>query len=133
MEKIFEDAKVGDRVWSFVRGWGKIVSVDHSIVHPIVAMFPKYGVKAYDLDGKYYDDDINPELYWDEVRLESPEPIPNLKVDTKVIVWSDPHSRHERYFSHFDECGKMLCFADGETSRSNKGRVTQWDYWKLVD
>jgi hypothetical protein len=59
--------------------------------------------------------------------------LPQLEVDTKVIVGESylPHFR--RYFSHFGEDGRIYCFAGGNTSWSADGETTPWRYWKLAE
>ena len=60
--------------------------------------------------------------------------LPDLKVDTKVIVRPCYGGKsYARYFSHFED-GKMYCFKDGATSWSNgNNKPTEWKYWFIPE
>lgn len=71
----FDDAKVGTRLWSEGKGWGKIIEDDGTRltfkikfellkVNWDTAWFTKEGVE---------EGDINPTLFWDEVKIVPPE------------------------------------------------------------
>jgi hypothetical protein len=139
MKKTFENARVGDRVWSVIHRWGRITKIDSDEDYPIEVKFDfeEQIVRNYDHYGKYVKRDPNPSLYWDEIKFKVPKkPLPDLEVDTKVIVWDDgddDDDRHKRYFSHFNEDGKICCFLDGTTSWTAEEQVTSWDYWELAE
>lgn len=64
-----------------------------------------------------------------------PKPLPDLNLDTKVLVWMDDDSnnKHRRHFSHFDEDGNIYCFNGGVTSWTDKGIDTfSWDNYEVV-
>lgn len=74
------------------------------------------------------------DLFFDEVKpiIAPPRPQPKLEVDTVVIVWdATTKQKIVRYFSHFNEFGKIKCFSDGATSLSSNNRTRQWDNWEL--
>jgi len=67
------EVKVGDKMWSFVVGWGEVTAIDTFIVL-------KQGGEKYDFyeDGNFYS--ASPRcLFWDEVEVVPPKP--KLKVD----------------------------------------------------
>jgi hypothetical protein len=66
----FEDAKVGDRVWSLRYGWGEVSEENVSDV--VTTMF-NGEEKCWFTNGKRLSSDLNPTLFWDEVKIISPE------------------------------------------------------------
>lgn len=70
----FDNAKVGDKVWDIRNGWAKITSTNHSKDYPISTVNVITGeIVTYTLDGKPYTRDINPTLFWNEVKLPTEE------------------------------------------------------------
>ncbi len=128
---MFSNAKVGDRVWSVANGWGTIIRIDLNRF-PIVVDFTNSVRSCYTKEGIFTPNDAIPSLFWNE--FEIPEeayirPLPKLDVDTKVLVW-DGLMKCRRYFSHFNEHGKIVCFDSG-TSWSNNGKLVWWSNWEL--
>ena len=113
--------------------FGKITSKTYEVVQGHVAE-----VEYYSLCGKLLDNYINPDLIWDEVVFEVPEkPLPNLEVDTKLIVWNkDSRSvKYKRYFSHFSEDGRINVFCMGATSFSAdcaSANTCVWNEYEVV-
>lgn len=68
----FDDAKVGTRLWSIQYGWGDIEKCNNR-EFPIKVRFEKGGAVMYTLEGKEFSDDINPTLFWSEVKIDPPE------------------------------------------------------------
>ena len=130
----FETAKVGDKVWSLItRKWHTIVNTKCDSVYNIVLN----NGHTYDRKGCMYQRS-HQTLFWDEVKIVAPEkPLPELAVDTPVIVWDTETYKHKAHFSHFHDEGKIVCFFAGRTSWSI-GKVTgehifTWDNWRLAD
>ena len=135
---MFKDAKLGDRAWNIQAGWGTIYHIHKESSYPIEF--------KSDISNKYYSftynglsktSDINPSLFWNEFPIAIPEtafikPPPKLEVNTKVIVWREPNSKFNRYFSHFDNKGQIHCFSNGGTSWSVNS-TSSWPNWELVD
>lgn len=70
---MFENAKVGDRVWDFVLGWGTIEKMDYDNDPCIVAVkFDNAHFNTYMLDGRT-SDDLMPTLFWNKIKFEIPE------------------------------------------------------------
>lgn len=69
---------------------------------------------------------------WDEIKYEVPtKPLPDIEIDTPVIVWDFPQDKHRRYFSNFTN-GKIRCFLGGKTSWSSvDGSTQRWENWEL--
>ena len=136
MTTTFETAKVGDRVWSMGIGWGEILHTSHSARYPIRVQFQKGEYETYTLGGAYDAEVKIQYLFWDEIKFEAPKkPLPNLEVDAKVLVWTDPSVKQKRHFSHFDEDGRICVFESGRTSytRIYRSNTTAWPNWELAE
>lgn len=129
---MFADIKVGDKVWDIRQGWGVVCGLTQRIDYPIDVEFGEE-YNSYTRGGFCHLDDINPTLFWDEIKIEvPPKPLPDLSVDTKVIVWNKTTPKTKRYFSHFNASGKIMCFANGMTSWLME-QTTEWDDWELAE
>ena len=130
----FTDAKAGDRVWSITEGWGVVKKrTSPHDPYPLVVEFENGTHIIYTLWGRRYNSDLNPTLFWDEVKIEAPEkPMPELQVDTKVIVWGCSYdSRVKRHFSHFEN-GTLRAFDRGQTSWTGI-HTSAWPNWECVN
>ena len=137
---MFSKAKVGDRVFSVRRGWGTIERVEPNCPFELI-----YGcvtdaddcVFWFTVNGKEGRSDLLPSVFWGEPKFEIPErPIPELEVDTKVLVrMSEDDPWVNRYFHSFDEEGKLCTWAGGSTkySAANPNYFISWNFWKLYD
>ena len=129
----FTDAKVGDRVWSLTEGWGTVRNRLSPYTHyPLAVMFDNGAYRTYTLWGRLYIDDLNPTLFWDEVKIEAPEkPLPQLEVDAKVLVWVGLERKYKRHFSHFRD-GEIHVFDAGQSSWTGEC-TTGWDNWEVAE
>jgi hypothetical protein len=131
----FETAKVGDRVWSLCnRTWYTVIKIDATEKrYPIVLS----NNESITFEGSRIADEE--QLYfWDEIVIVAPQkPLPDLEVDTPVIVWDDSSEyRYKRYFSHYTNDGRIECFVEGRTSWSSdkiSHNTTPWKNWELVE
>ena len=134
----FETAEVGDKVWSFSKGWGTITGVDHDYLYPLLVNYDgdNFYSGKYTLEGKFPNTAVNPTIFWGEIEFTAPpKPLPILDVDTKVLVWRDGGKsgyKLKRYFSHFDEKGRICVFENGATSWLG-GATVYWDNWELAE
>jgi hypothetical protein len=78
MTTTFVDARVGDKVWCFVYGWGVVIKVKILTSHPIHVRFKKENVCAYTVRGELFTDGRQV-LFWDEVKVIAPKKQPNTK------------------------------------------------------
>ena len=132
----FTDAKAGDRVWSLTEGWGTVRNryAPHT-TYPLNVEFENGSIRTYTLWGLPLFTDLNPTLFWDEVKIEAPEkPLPHLEVDTKVLVWVRPELKFKRHFSHFKN-GLIVTFECGRTSFTalDEYSLTPWPHWELAE
>lgn len=135
MTTTFETARIGDKVWSLWSGWGEVIEIERSESYPIYVSFPNGEYESFTLDGLFSEDDIQQTLFWDEVKIVAPQkPLPDLEVDAKVLVWTDPLKKHRRHFSHFNG-DRINTFDSGATSFSklHRNSITSWPYWELAE
>lgn len=128
---MFKDAKVGDKVWCITTGWTEIKRITPNSIWPIYTDCRD----KYTFEGKNQPRDLNPSLFWDEIKIEIPKnPLPKLEVDTKVVVWDNnaPHRKFKRHFNHFED-GKIVVFGNGSSSWNNDGYIATYDNWELYD
>ena len=130
---MFKDAKVGDELYSIEDGWG-ILEAIADMGYPLNVQFKHHRV-SFTIDGRRFTSSKNPTLFWDEIEFEIPKkPLPNLKVDTPVLVWSISKDRKEKaHFKKFDVNGRIVCFLGGTTSWSNDGVCGGWEHWELAE
>jgi len=133
---MFRNAKTGDKVYDIRRGYGVIVNIQEYDMYPITAQIGNL-IEEYTLEGKSHISNEIPFLYWDKPEIIAPpKPLPDLKVDTKVLVWNDNGNiKYKRHFSHFDENGKIYCFLQGTSSfTANNARFyMSWDNCEVVE
>ena len=126
---MFKNAKVGDKVWSMMWGWGKIVQIRHQNKYPIEVEFIDDNCCSYTYGGKYNVKDASQTLFWQKFKIPEEayiKPLSKLEVDTKVLVWQKGETeKHKRYFSHFD-WDMIYCFGSGSSSWNSNGLTTHW-------
>lgn len=73
----FRTAKVGDKVWCVKFGWGVIARINDEEIYGIrVEYIDTKGMTqcySFTLDGKDYPSDVNPILFWNEIKLPTTE------------------------------------------------------------
>ena len=133
---MFKNAKVGDKVWDIRRGWGEISYIEYTGKYPIFVKFSNYVSGKFSTEGKEFLNDINPTLYWDELRIIPPKkPLLDLPVDTKVLVWDDGYVNKTRaHFHSFNEDGRIVTWECGRTSFTGEDWPKYlWDNWELYE
>ena len=129
---MFHNAKVGDKVWSVLRGWGTILDINCG-AYPILVRFPEEsvldGVGSYTFDGKFRPKDIIPEIYWDELDLpEAPE-----KPAERLTGWynvcfnecEDPDSEYYRTPYLVGRMGGQPFATYADAIRAQEGYISQ--------
>jgi hypothetical protein len=90
MTTTFENAKVGDKVWDFVYGWGEVIELDVSEMFDTIRVsFKPFGYSEKEVI--YYTTGSisfnNPQtLFWDEIKFEVPVQPPRMKLVHGVEV-----------------------------------------------
>lgn len=110
---MFKNAEVGDKVWSVGHGWGKITHIDNDDTYPLKVKFDGDSA-TYTLEGKFYKDDLNPTLFWDEVKIVPP-PKP-LKPMTQAEYLAD--SGKCPYCRSFNIHGDSIDISGNEASQA---------------
>ena len=131
----FSDAKAGDKVWSLTHGWGVVTArLEPHTPYPLAVEYEDRSYRTYTLWGLLHFTDLNPTLFWDEVKVEIPEkPMPVLQIDTKVLVWHNNGTKHNRYFAGWSASnGLIMTYDYGATSWSAIG-FTTWPNWELAE
>jgi hypothetical protein len=78
---------VGKKVWHFMYGWGTITSViSDTVIYKSDNNLP-YGINNIHLtlNGKETEKDINPVLFWDEIKFEEPHK-PRETIEEEIEV-----------------------------------------------
>jgi hypothetical protein len=86
MTTTFEEAKVGDRVWDVLWGWGTIEGIKMHEDYPIRVKFDGGRYDYFTVGGFIETENNNRSLFWDEVKLEAPER-PKRKVKKTYECW----------------------------------------------
>lgn len=87
---MFRNAKVGDRVWDFIEQWGTIVEIDEKSDFPLVVEFDNNEEEgAYTYEGKEFEVDFNPRLFWDEIKYEIPKKPFSLEAELRKLEKTD--------------------------------------------
>lgn len=131
--KMFTNAKVGDKVWDMKYKHGVIISINYTREIPLCVKFDSGHIKHYTIDGLLVHIQT---LFWQEFIIPKEafvKPMPQLEVDTKVLVWEQiGQQKLRRYFSHFDDFGRICTFDNGSTSWS-ADTVLHWTNWELYE
>ena len=137
--KMFTNAEVGDKVLDMKYKHGVIISTNYTRETPLCVKFDSGHNKHYTIDGLLIynnGESINIQtLFWQEFIIPKEafvKPMPQLEVDTKVLVWETGKQKLRRYFSHFDNFGRIWTFGIGSTSWSGDS-VTPWTNWELYE
>ena len=82
----FKNVKPSDRVWDFRKGWGTVVGNLIDYEYPIEVSFDNESNDTYTLEGKSFRLDMNPTLFWDEVKFVIPQKPIKMKLVHGVEV-----------------------------------------------
>ncbi len=140
MTTTFENAVIGDKIYSVKHDWCEVIDIYKDDPYPIVLRIEGIDNDLYDIritfDGKHAKHDKYQTFFWDKVDIIAPyKPHPELKIDTKLIVWDKeyPLDTYKRYFAFFKD-DLVCCFEGGLTSWSaeNYDNVESWDFYEVV-
>ncbi len=125
MKTIF---KKGDRVFDYLFGWGTVISYYKSFTYGVEVKFDNYGRKeSFTHDGRY-DLKGNRTLSHTEYTLEGFTQREAIEESTPIYVKDRDHSSWViRIFSHFNEKGLPVCYADGNLS----GCTIVWEEYSI--
>jgi len=126
--------EIGDKVFDMQYGAGIVIESAGTVSYPITVCFLDSRVETYTVEGRILNSFAMPTLYFKRPRITDIEPtrLPDLEVDTKILVRSTINSDWEkRHFKRWfnKDC---VCFASRMTSWTTK-RTTTWGHWKLFN
>ena len=102
---MFRKARIGDKVWDYTKGWG-IISNDCLIQNnrdfPVIVEFKNSTKESYSFDGKKHYEDLNPSLFWDEIKFEVPEKPFNLENELKQLEIKEFVSNEDNFYLEWD-------------------------------
>lgn len=108
---MFRNAKVGDRVWDFIEQWGTIVEIDEKSDFPLVVEFDNNEEEgAYTYEGKEFEVDFNPRLFWDEIKYEIPKKPFSLEAELRKLEVIEFSFDENSYLLFYDNEENSICY-----------------------
>ena len=113
----FENAEVGNRVWSSKHGWGRITKIDKSkVFNLLVASFllpDNTPIEiTYTFDGRESLFDLHPTLFWNEIKLpaeeEDKKPFDLVEFLKKNLVPKEFKEDDDNIFLNYDYIEKRI-------------------------
>lgn len=132
-----EDISPGDKVYSIMFGWGKIVSISADNTFCVCFRLSKQECYViYNTDGVMQNHVATWQtLFWGIPEIIAPKkPLCIPAKDTLVYVWDrEGQSPLVRYST--GECinGKLYVYKHGATSITNREDPFYYNYWRLYD
>ena len=133
----FSNAKVGDKVFDILYWDGEICDIDNS-QYPLCIKFENNIILWFQSNGKKYLDHLMPTLYHNKFDIKIPEeaykqPLPDIAVDTPIVVWDNENRKSRGYFKCWSHSGKPITFFGGQTSFTSNGSISEWDNYEIVE
>lgn len=117
--------KEAQRVWSPMNGLGTVEAIREDRSHSVVVHFDTGGMRSYTGSGRYFENDLLPTLFLDEVSPwpDPPAHRPDLKMDQPIWVRNDQSDAWlPKHFAGWDENNKVMAWCWNGTSHSaNRG------------
>ena len=101
---MFRNAKVRDRAYDILRGWGTIVEINEDREYPIVFVADVDSFCTFTFDGKRDVNDKNPSLFWGEIKYEIPEKptIFNLENELRKLIIKEFEFEERNYYLYYN-------------------------------
>lgn len=112
----FNNAKVGDRVWSPAYGWGTIFQITDGLTYDIHVIFEEWDKKkfSYTKSGYYSVSYKSPSLFWNEIHIPTDEedvkPFDLVKFLKDNLIPEEFTSGERNLFLFIDNRTKKWCF-----------------------
>lgn len=120
------EVKKGDRLWHFYYGWVEVLNEPQFNIE-----FKAAGNSEQRLIART---GVRRQFFWKEQKLDYSRPLPDLKVDAKVIVWDGGGSiRLRRHFKEWSDNGNIVVFGEGRDSFTSSGRGVEYENWEIVE
>lgn len=104
---MFRNAKVGDRAYDILRGWGTIVAIKQDSEYPICFKADIDSFCTFTFDGKRAD--ISPSLFWDEIKFEVPVKAFNLEEELRKLEVVEFKNEYNNYFIYWSNNFQEIC------------------------
>ena len=102
-EVTFHNAKVGDRVWDYLYGWGTIKKTNFDIDYPILVKYDNEdNHESFTYEGFKNLIYKNPTLFWNEIKFETPEKPFNLENELKQLEIKEFVSNEDNFYLEWD-------------------------------
>lgn len=99
---MFRNAKVGDRVYDYLLGWGTITDTNWAKYYPISVKFDYEEIeRVFTREGFENEEDLNPRLFWNEIKFEIPKSF-DLKEELKKLEIVKFENKKLNYFLYYD-------------------------------
>ena len=133
-----QEFKVGDRVWSFIFGWGAVEEIDSEIMYPVYVNFDSGKTNTHTTDGFYLLDHESPTLFHanqGKIEFDTNEPI---DLEDGQPIWVRGSEKREwipRHFARYSQIGGVFCYLDGNSKHTTKGEtyVKRWEFFRTTD
>lgn len=101
---MFRNAKVRDRAYDILRGWGTIVEINEDREYPIVFVADVDSFCTFTFDGKRDVNDKNPSLFWDEIKYEIPEKstVFDLEKELRKLIIKEFEFEERNYYLYYN-------------------------------
>jgi hypothetical protein len=107
MSTTFENARVGDRVWSVRRGHGTIDALDVDPDYPLAVKFDKgLTLKPYTMQGMEIKGELQT-LFWQEIKFEAPKQL-RMKLINDVEVPNISFHPNDNEYYYYPELTQFL-------------------------
>lgn len=111
----FDNAKIGDRVWNSVYGWGRIIEVNKDECYGIKARFPYSDIGSvtgeYTFSGEICTEDKYPVLFWNELHIptdkEDKRPFDLVEFLRENLQPKEFRIGEENFYLYFDAEDEM--------------------------
>lgn len=102
---MFRDAKVGDRVWDFLYGYGKVVEVNKDELWVEFKSLYLDKKRVYTFDGILGGVGYPQTLFWDKIKFDMPFSLENELKKLEIIEF---RTDEENYYLYWDNCCELI-------------------------
>jgi hypothetical protein len=124
MSTTFEEAQVGDAVWSVRFGHGTIDSIYNDPNRPLVIRFSKYAhPRSYTVQGQEFPNELQT-LFWQEIKFEAP----TKPLSMKHLYSVEPDNQNRILFWQ-----ETIYESPEQSSRTFRPEVHRYYYYPSLD
>lgn len=108
---MFRNAKVNDRAWDMLRGWGTITHIAPNEKCPIHFVADVDSFSTFTFEGKRNSCDKNPTLFWKEIKFKIPKKPFDLENELRKLKIKEFKEFEENYYLIWDFNDNRLDYA----------------------